>query len=391
MTISARGKRPAAKWKPYQTARASESVVRGWFAKPDATGIGVIFGAVSGGLASRDFDDEGAYRRWAEEHAKLAMALPTVKTHRGYHLYFRAAEEHYADCGDGEYRGNTGHLSVLPPSLHPKGVRYEWTQALPPGDLPLIDPVDEGLLSERDGECNREHRDDSVVSVDSADSVDSVLSVDSVAWTDALNCTLPAEPGQRNAMIFRLARLLKARPEAAHATAKHFEPLLREWHKRALPIIGTKSFDDTRLDFARAWDVVKFPMGRGPVEGIMERAKTMTVPEAGRYESFGIRQLATLCALLQNNAGDGVFFLSSRKAANVLGESDHTTTWRWLDLLRRDGLLVLHERGKHTRASRWRWMGSEACDKPGADATGAQGQSSRKMAKAGQETPEASV
>jgi len=35
--------------------------LRKWFNHESVTGIGVIFGAVSGGLASRDFDVESAY------------------------------------------------------------------------------------------------------------------------------------------------------------------------------------------------------------------------------------------------------------------------------------------------------------------------------------------
>ena len=60
---------------------------------PDGSehGIGVVFGAVSGGLASRDFDTLDSYQSWAAEHRELAETLPTVETRRGRHVYALAA------------------------------------------------------------------------------------------------------------------------------------------------------------------------------------------------------------------------------------------------------------------------------------------------------------
>lgn len=349
-------KKPTAKWKDFGSERASESAVRKWFAKPGVTGIGVIFGAVSGGLASRDFDSEDAYHRWAQDHAKLAMVLPTVKTSRGFHVYFRAEDERFEDCGDGEYRGDKGHYSVLPPSIHPSGVLYEWTIKPPMGDLPLINPVDEGLASE---DCNRAY------GANGADretaSVCSVYSVCSVAWSDDLIETLPSGFGQRNHCIWRLARALKARVDIADAPSAHLEPILKEWHRRALPNIRTKEYIESRIDFNDAWNKVDFPLGTDPVEELLKRADMMNPPlSVVNYDKEDARRLATLCTLLQESAGAGVFYLSSRKAASVLGVSDHVAVWRWLKLMKLDGFLVEVEKGTKTRAARYRWIGGPA-------------------------------
>jgi hypothetical protein len=115
------------KWKPYQHAPPDEARVRKWFGGKTDYGIAVILGEVSGGLVCRDFDTAKGYDGWAAEHPDLARTLPTVATVRGRHVYFRAAaaDLRYVDLRkreppeDGEYRGDSGHYCVLPPSKHP--------------------------------------------------------------------------------------------------------------------------------------------------------------------------------------------------------------------------------------------------------------------------------
>lgn len=52
-------KRPLAAWKQYQSARADKTTLRGWWG--EATGLGVVCGAVSGSLEALDFDERDAY------------------------------------------------------------------------------------------------------------------------------------------------------------------------------------------------------------------------------------------------------------------------------------------------------------------------------------------
>jgi hypothetical protein len=74
------------------------------------------------------------------DHPDLAQTLPTVATSRGRHVYFRAgpADLFFLDLRDlnppedGEYRGDSGHYCLLPPSRHPDGPTYKWL--LPPPD-----------------------------------------------------------------------------------------------------------------------------------------------------------------------------------------------------------------------------------------------------------------
>src|SRR5262245_60507560 len=99
------------------------------FARPGVTGLAVVLGSISGGLAVRDYDDAGAYQRWAGDHPELARRLPTVRTGRGFHVYCRGPSRFVA-TDDGEYRATPGHFVLAPPSRHPTGVIYFWTVPL---------------------------------------------------------------------------------------------------------------------------------------------------------------------------------------------------------------------------------------------------------------------
>jgi hypothetical protein len=35
---------------------------------------------------------------------------------------------------------------------------------------------------------------------------------------------------------------------------------VREWHRRALPFIGTKKFEATNRDFTNSWKNARFPL-----------------------------------------------------------------------------------------------------------------------------------
>lgn len=152
-------KRPARKWKRYQVAAATESVLRGWFGGRSTYGVAAIFGAASDGLGSRDFDTIESYEQWAGQNPELAQLLPTVVTRRGRHVYFRTMPECVAKlrqvmgklgtgaiaCGDGELRVGVGCYSVLPPSVHPSGHIYDWVIPLA-DDLPVIDLMEAGFI-----------------------------------------------------------------------------------------------------------------------------------------------------------------------------------------------------------------------------------------------------
>ena len=364
-------KQPACRsWKEYQTEQPGPEVLRRWFQQP--RNLGVVMGNVSGGLVCRDFDEMPAYERWAAQNATLARTLPTVETGRpGRHVYCRcdvgavkAASGTGAsiiDFGDGELRA--GGYCLLPSSRHPSGHIYRWLNPLGES-FPCLDLAETGFLSCHATESNREDRGQqrNTEAMNEGSVVSGVSAVSVAELETAIETTiigsLPAAPGRRNKLVFELARALKALPALSDAKANDLEPYVRRWHTLALPVIRTEPFEETWIDFLRAWPRVKYPKGTGPMAAIFERALAADLPSAAeRYKLDGIRLLVALCCELQRAAGDGPFYLSTRTAGRLLNV-DHTTAWRWLFLLENDNVLSVVSRGSQStrKATRYRYV-----------------------------------
>ena len=172
---------------------------------------------------------------------------------------------------------------------------------------------------------------------------------------EEIHRTLPAGPGERNRQVFELARALKAMSQFADANPRDLEPIVRHWHKSALPVIRTLEFEETWLDFLKSWPNVKFPKGTGPLDEALRRAVAAPPPaQVMRFDHPACRLLASLCRELQRPAGDSHFFLSCRTAGKLIGVSFKTAA-RWLELFVLDRILLLHEKGTQQtrRASRY--------------------------------------
>lgn len=170
--------------------------------------------------------------------------------------------------------------------------------------------------------------------------------------------SLPRGPGQRHKLVFELARGLKGIAALSDADPRDLRPYVQQWHKAALPVITTEHFEETWIDFLRAWPRVKFPKGVEPMTQIFARAKASELPDiATNYQQAELRMLVALCRELQRAAGDGPFYLSCRTAGRLL-QVDHTTAWRWLWLLEQERVLNVAEKGSQSkrRASRYRYI-----------------------------------
>ncbi|TWT42659.1 bifunctional DNA primase/polymerase [Botrimarina hoheduenensis] len=387
-------KKPCYRWKRYQRNPASPATLYRWFHATD-NGVGVIFGQVSGGLASRDFDDARAYHRWAEAQPALAATLPTVATRRGFHVYANAWPESVEEArrrlrgrpegtgaialGDGELRAGVGCYSVLPPSTHPSGHVYGWAVPLPEGELPWIDICEAGFFAAPAVEAAVEvdrfhgcHTGDTVDTVDTSnrgegegrekydsEQRDFTIYVE-LTVEEAIAGSLPTDGGQRHRQVFEFARRLKAVPDLAELPGRELRQYVQEWHRRAYRAINTKPFEETWIDFLKAWQNVRTPYGGGVLSTAFARACRAGLPEvAQHYEQSEVQLLAGLCRELQRGAGDQPFYLSCRNAGRLLGV-DHKQANRWLYLLVADGLLVEVEKGnvKTRKASQYRWRGN---------------------------------
>lgn len=347
-------KKPPARfrWKQFQTNIAPEEKVRDWFNGRDDLGVAIILGKVSGGLIARDFDTKESFQRWKDSHKSLAKSLPIVETFRGAHVYARCPGAANATFDDGELRCDR-LIVVAPNSRHPQGGTYRWA-ANPLKSLksiPIIDPSEAGFIPRGSA---------TDISTDRTESV-SVRSV-SICGIDPgfLDGTIPPAYGTRRGRIFEVARRIKSDPALRDKPVNEWRPLMREWHRLALPTINTKDFDTTWLDFVEAMANIDPALCSDAALMALERVEANPLPRAAHeYDSAFVQMLVALCFQLSLPSSDGVFYLSCRKAAAVLGTTDFKLVARWLRLLCADGVLTEVTKGTASRATRFRWTGGK--------------------------------
>ena len=352
--IPYRRKAAHVKWSKYQQKRADENQLRKWFAKQNRN-IAVVLGPVSGGLACRDFDTMAEYELWAKNHPELAKLLPTVKTAKGMHVYFKRAVHGIRRVPNGELRGAGGYC-LLPPSVHPSGAIYEWLNLPLNGSLLEIDPELAGFAQ------NVTEQTEQTEKTEQSEQIEAMVGESTLE--KAVAETLPREFGTRNRCVFEFARAVKSLPQFADADPRQLRDIVRLWHKRALPRIRTKEFEETWIDFLKAWPRIKYAKGQEPMTQIFEKAIQLDPPSIAVEKYPGnskLTILTSLCRELQRAAGENPFFLSARTAGRLLNVSPMQAS-RWFFLLQSDGILKLVSKGGTTetvrQASRYRYVAS---------------------------------
>lgn len=138
--IKSETKRPALKtWKTYQNETMPKKQLLRHLDEDPTLGIGIVTGKLSG-IVVVDLDSKEA-QEFAEENG--FPKTPTVKTARGYHLYYahpgsgRVGNFQKRDDLPGiDLRGDGGYI-VAPPSIHETGVKYKWVKGKSLDDLQL--------------------------------------------------------------------------------------------------------------------------------------------------------------------------------------------------------------------------------------------------------------
>jgi hypothetical protein len=363
-------KKARIKWGKYQKSRPDENQLRKWFAN-ERRNIAVVLGDVSGGLACRDFDTIDEYEVWATKHPRLSKALPTVKTANGYHVYFIGHVEGIRHLAHGELRGRGGYC-LLPPSVHPDGPLYEWMNPATNENLWKITPEIAGFIvnvteqtekTEQTEQTEQSEQTEAMIKRGKEAEVETKSKTKSKEEIEtAIMKTLPREVGTRNRQIFEFARAIKSLPQYADADPRHLRELVERWHKKALGNIRTKEFEETWIDFLKAWPRIKYVKGEEPMAKIFERAISLDPPKIAieKYPNHSkLKILVSLCRELQRAAGSEPFFLSARTAGKLLKISAMQAN-RWLFLLQSDGILTLVCKGGTAetvrQASRYRYV-----------------------------------
>ena len=181
---------------------------------------------------------------------------------------------------------------------------------------------------------------------------------------EILTFCIPSQHGERNACIMRLARGLKLDAGLRDWPLSRVRPIVKAWHKLALPYIGTQPFDESWCDFIRAWQCARIPLRSVPVDAALASARQQlsegNLPGcAGEYESEGVRLLVAMCAALAALHPERHFFLSSHHAGRLLGVAQ-AQAYRWIRMLVADKVLAVIKPGDEYKATRYRFIGGDA-------------------------------
>lgn len=172
-----------------------------------------------------------------------------------------------------------------------------------------------------------------------------------------LDSFLPTEIGQRNIKLFELARYLKgANLNAEVRDVRDVRAYVQEWHRRSLSIIGTKDFGITWADFTRGWEKVHIPYGK-TLTDVLDGLSQDYIPDEIQALGYGNQgdEMVRICHRLAKYHGEEPFYISSRKAGELLG-IHYTEAAKLLVALVADGVISLVEKGAGKRASRYKWV-----------------------------------
>ena len=318
----------------------------------------IVLGTVSGNLVARDFDIPNSFDRWADANSRLAEILPIVQAGRGPHVYARIFDCPAVKLTDGEVRSG-GQYVIAPPSIHSSGCQYRWTRGFDSlADVPMLTLAESDFAVDwRTSKSSKLQIDTELVSVRSV-VICPHLSL-SVPICNLIEGTLPPCNGTRRHRLFMLARAIRTNADLKDIPIPKLKPIVQEWHRLALPMIRTKDFDESWIDFIEAYKRVDLSRCWDSAEAAMKRADTKELPpEAVQYDSEFVRRLVGLCSELSRSSIDGTFYLACRKAAEVLGNENHAFAAKTLRMLCADGVLLETDRGgpHNNRASRYRYL-----------------------------------
>jgi hypothetical protein len=355
-----------------------QQIKQWWKRWPDAN-IGVLTGTPSG-IIVLDIDERhGGHVSLEElvgEYGPLPSTVEAITGSGCRHYLFAHPGGYVKSCQairpGIDVKADKGYI-VVEPSNHISGGQYCWELSHEPFEtllaeapswlLKLIAAHSSSSTSDSTDRENRDYRDtentEPYGSALSAVSVLSVISVDVVvaqAIAEGIESTAPGKKGQRNDAVFKFARVLKAIPSLAGSDPRWFRPIIRLWHQRAYPVIGTKPFEATWADFLHAFPRVRFPKGKEPMALMFAASEAAEPPTCGSdYESKDMVRLIKLCRELQRHSGAAPFFLACRTAGELL-QIDHNTAAAYLRVLCADGILKVEIPHTSTQAIRYRYL-----------------------------------
>ena len=354
---------PAIPWKEFQTRRPTKSELIEIFRKhPEATGVCAVLGQVSNGWVVRDFDKADSYFRWAEQYPELSKTLPTVKTSRGFHVYFLTSNYcRFKKYTDGELHGDE-RIIILPPSRHPSGCLYVWEKRITKSQNKPFTSEETGLAMDWSEEQTIfTPQTTSTTSTPSTPSTTSISSEEIKAVQDVVIRFLPLTIHQNHDKLFSLARHVLGLKNSFIWDANKYREMadlaFGIWHSKNKYLDPKQSKLDYQIQWDEALESVRFPPGVDVVSIAWNQSiKSARLPSIEILSRPVYKQAAYLCLELQKLNQPSHFFLSGLSLAKCLGLSE-MTAWRILNRLKNKGLLKLVCKGNHFKANRYRWIG----------------------------------
>lgn len=141
---STAGKTPTAKWKVHQTTAPTIDMIEEWW-KDNIRNVGLVLGPVSGRLLRVDVDGEAGVQAWRDligNDPPQTLSFRRGELSRGllFHVpdgvELRTTREPFAVGEHQELRLQwAGAYTVVPPSRHKSGERYEWEPGCSPWQI----------------------------------------------------------------------------------------------------------------------------------------------------------------------------------------------------------------------------------------------------------------
>jgi len=170
--------------------------------------------------------------------------------------------------------------------------------------------------------------------------------------------TLPTGTGQRHRCLFELARRLKRHFADPNIDPMRLEPYVRIWWQYAEPVVATKDFEVSLVDFAEAWERVRHPWNGDVLQRTFAEAKgAADDPVSSQFDNPTTRLLARWCRLLQQHQAEQPFILACRSAATFLDELPSESSRRLRTLERYRVLEVVKRGSRDGDANVFRYLG----------------------------------
>ena len=140
LPIRFQSKIPHVKWKKYRQEKPTEADIRAWFKKWKDAGVGIITGKASG-VYTLDFDSPDAIGAFESNICDLPETI-RMSTGRdgGFQLFLRYPNDYEIRNAAGILKDldirAEGGLTIIPPSVHKSGRKYQWGK---------VDPLTDGL------------------------------------------------------------------------------------------------------------------------------------------------------------------------------------------------------------------------------------------------------